>query len=89
MTQEQFDRVCEIVRYIDLLEFAKKDMRSFQNISHTFCPWYGYNEKWEVLNIKAIASILGTPKELIIQKIDNRINELKKEIEGIYDKKGT
>ena len=36
MTQEQFDRVCEIVRYIDLLEFAKKEIRSFQNISHTF-----------------------------------------------------
>ena len=83
MTQEQFDRVCEIVRCIDSLEFAKKEIRSFQNISHTFCPWYGYNEKWEVLNIKAIASILGTPKELIIQKIDNRINELKKEIEEI------
>ena len=83
MTQEQFNKVCEIVRYIDSLEFAKKEIRSFQNISHTFCPWYGYNEKWEVLNIKAIASILGTPKELIIQKTDNRINELKKEIEEI------
>ena len=83
MTQEQFDRVCEIVRYIDSLAFAKKEIRSFQNISHTFCPWYGYNEKWDVLNIKAIASILGTPKELIIQKIDNLINELKKEIEEI------
>ena len=83
MTQEQFDRVCEIVRYIDSLESAKKEIGSFQNISHTFCPWYGYNEKWEVWNIKAIASILGTPEEFIRQKIDDRINELKKEIAGI------
>lgn len=83
MTQEQFDRVCEIVRYIDSLEFAKKEIGSFQNISHTFCPWYGYNEKWEVMNIKAISSILRRHEELIRQEIEERINELKKEIEEV------
>ena len=91
MTQEQFDRVCEIVREIDSLESAKKEISKKeaesllygQDISLRFCQWDRYYEKWEVLNIKAIASILGTPEELIIQKIDNRINELKKEIEEI------
>ena len=91
MTQEQFDRVCEIVRETDSLESAKKEISKKeaesilygQDISLRFCRWEGYNGKWEVMNIKALASILRRHEELIRQEIDNRINELKKEIAGI------
>lgn len=92
MTQEQFDRVCEIVRYIDSLESAKKEISKKeaesllygQDIRLSFCRWDGYNDgKWEVMNIKAISSILRRHEELIRQEIEDRINELKKEIEEI------
>ena len=54
MTQEQFDRVCEIVREIDSLESAKKEISKKeaesllygQDISLRFCRWEGYNGKW-------------------------------------------
>ncbi len=91
MTQEQFDRVCEIVREIDSLESAKKEIskketESFlcgQGLFLRFCRWDEYYQKWEVMNIKAISSILIRHEELIRQEIDNRINELKKEIKEI------
>ena len=91
MTQEQFDRVCEIVREIDSLESAKKEISKKeaesllygQDIGLRFCRWDGYYEKWEVMNIKAISSILRKHEELIRQEIEDRINELKKQIEEI------
>ena len=91
MTQEQFDRVCEIVREIDSLESAKKEISKKeaesllygQDIGLRFCRWDGYNGKWEVMNIKAIYSILRRHEELIRQEIEDRINELKKQIEEI------
>ena len=91
MTQEQFNKVCEIVREIDSLEYAKKEISKKeaesilygQDISLRFCRWNGYYEKWEVMNIKAISSILRRHEELIRQEIEDRINELKKEIEEV------
>ena len=91
MTQEQFDRVCEIVREIDFLESAKKEISKKeaesllygQDISLRFCRWDGYYDKCEVMNIKAISSILRRHEELIRQEIEDRINELKKEIEEV------
>lgn len=91
MTQEQFNRVCKIVREIDLLESAKKEISKKeaesllygQDISLRFCRWDGYYEKWEVMNIKVISSILRRHEELIRQEIESRINELKKQIEEI------
>ena len=91
MTQEQFDRVCDIVREIDSLESAKKEISKKeaesllygQDISLRFCRWDGYYDKWEVMNIKAISSILRRHEELIRQEIEDRINELKKEIEEV------
>ena len=92
MKQEQFDRVCEIVREIDSLESAKKEISKKeaesllygQDIRLSFCRSDGYNDgKWEVMNIKAISSILRRHEELIRQEIEDRINELKKQIEEI------
>ena len=91
MTQERFNRVCEIVREIDSLESAKKEISKKeaesllygQDISLRFCRWDGYYDKWEVMNIKAISSILRRHEELIRQEIEDRINELKKEIEEV------
>ena len=91
MTQEQFNKVCEIVREIDSLESAKKEISKNETLSCLygqiiglkFCRWEDYSGKWEVMNIKALSSIIGRHEELIRQEIDNRINELKKEIEEI------
>lgn len=91
MTQEQFYRVCEIVRYIDSLESAKKEIKKEEiesflrkyELSLHFCMWNDYDGKWNVMNIKAISSILRRHEELIRQEIEDRINELKKEIEEI------
>ena len=92
MTQEKFNRVCEIVREIDSLESAKKEISKKeaesllygQDISLRLWRWDGYNDgKWEVMNIKAISSILRRHEELIRQEIEDRINELKKQIEEI------
>ena len=91
MTQEQFDRVCEIVREIDSLESAKKEISKKeaesllygQDIGLRFCRWDGYYEKWEVMNIKAISSILRRHEELIRQEIEDRKKKKKKEIEEI------
>ena len=92
MTQEQFNKVCEIVREIDSLESAKKEISKKeaesllygQDISLRFCRWDGYNDgKCEIMNIKALFSILRRHEELIRQEIEDRINELKKEIEEI------
>ena len=91
MTREEFNKVCKIVREIDSLESAKKEISKKeaesllygQDISLRFCRWDGYYEKWEVMNIKAISSILRRHEELIRQEIEDRINELKKQIEEI------
>ena len=91
MTQEQFDRVREIISEIDSLESAKKEITNKdmefcmcgQDIGINFCQWSEYYAKWEIMNIKAISSILRRHEELIRQEIDNRINELKKQIEEI------
>ena len=91
MTREEFNKVCKIVREIDSLESAKKEISKKeaesllygQDISLRFCRWDGYYEKWEVMNIKAISSILRRHEELIRQEIEDRINELKKEIEEV------
>ena len=91
MTQEQFNKVCEIVREIDSLESAKKEISKKeaesllygQDISLRFCRWDEYYQRWEVMNIKALFSILRRHEELIRQEIEDRINELKKEIEEV------
>lgn len=86
MTQEQFNKVCEIVREIDSLECAKEKICSFpygQDIGLRFCQREYKGIGWNVINIDALAFILAKHEELIRQDIDNRINELKKQIEEI------
>ena len=91
MTQEQFNKVREIVREIDSLEYTKEKINEAKTISYPskqkiglkFCRRCDNGLGWEVINTTAFTPILRKYEELIRQEIDDQINELKKNIEEL------
>ena len=86
MTQEQFNKVCEIISELKSLESAKNEIKSNDSIGIVkprFAYYIPAMSEWFVINSEILEPILTKYDKLIRQEIEDRINELKKEIEEI------
>ncbi len=86
MTQEQFNRIREIIREIESLESAKNEIKNDDSrgiIKPKFAYYIPALGEWFVVNPEILEPILAKYDKLIRQEIEDRINELKKQIEEI------
>ena len=86
MTQEQFNKVCEIISELKSLESAKNEIKnndSMGAIKLRFAYHISAAGEWFVINPEILEPILTKYDKLIRQEIEDRINELKKQIEEI------
>ena len=86
MTQEQFNKVCEIISELKSLESAKNEIKnndSMGAIKLRFAYHISAMGEWFVINPEILEPILTKYDKLIRQEIEDRINELKKQIEEI------
>lgn len=86
MTQEQFNKVCEIISELKSLESAKNEIKGNDSIG-VVKPRFAYYipamGEWFVVNPEILEPILTKYDKLIRQEIEDRISELKKQIEEI------
>lgn len=84
MTQEQFNKVCEIISELKSLESAKNEIKDSTGVVK---PRFAYHisavGEWFVINPEILEPILTKYDKIIRQEIEDRINELKKQIEEI------
>ena len=86
MTQEQFNKVCEIISELKSLESAKNEIKNNDSrgiVKPRFAYYIPALSEWFVVNQEILEPILAKYDKLIRQEIEDRINELKKEIEEI------
>lgn len=86
MTQEQFNKVCEIIDELKSLESAKNKIKGNDSIGAVkprFAYYIPTMGEWFVVNPEILEPILTKYDKLIRQEIEDRINELKKQIEEI------
>ena len=86
MTQEQFNRICEIIQRRDSLEYTKEVIQHDPDANEVrlgFFQWHMRRECWEIVRTDILDPILAKHEEMIRQEIDEQINKLNKEIEEI------